>query len=1047
MNYYNHGQKGVHPIGIQRLIETSPQTNNPSLYIRSSVPFMYGVIVLRKAKDIGIQMIDNVINIFRENYPVVNNTSRFGVITLQTQLRDRGQPKSHMSIRGHHVIGDVLDLSKFWSHLYSGKISLHNYFDIEKCAVCWTGYSVDTSQTVAYMDLDEYSKEKYNDKSLHEMIEKRFLPAITLAQNELQTNFTGDKVRSQILFCARETEKGLTKFSLHVHFWNTLVNPKHFKLMLQNIQGVPKRLVWEQDSDGEWFSKEDEKNTIFDTAVYGGQKQLFRGPCCGKNGENAILRAVEFHLNENDQWTIQRTQLQMESKSNEELEEVYEMEIFHARITSPHVNGSPIGFSDLSKYEDYVKSREQKSHNLHSLTITTSVSFITDDLESFLRPIVNYELIPHFLQFRKRLQSALGAYEATVPIDFDTTTVKNEVSDNCTHIRYIHIQQDTFCETDSKHFHSKQKDSPIRYGIDLFSCTIWQYCFACGHKGRIYQWLHNHNHIAIKPLEESQWTKENLILPPHGAKGYQFLLDYFRDRFVYNLSQGNVYVYSEKMNVWTDGPLAHLTLGTMVDAINKKYEAYKNDHTSIKVKKNQLKIEEDDEMTRPEKKKELKKVIQEARKFLRKNSVFINVSANQRSKILDDIRSFTIHMSVTEMNPCYNLIPMRDGRCYDVFTGSVSPCEKHQLFTSLLNITLTDNEEEISIVNTWFEQISTGNSEKMSYLKKIAAYMLTHLMHDRMFYVLKGTGKNGKSLFKEMVLKCADGALGTSARFKNMNQQYWEKKANSNTGAEQASPESYMVIGKSVLSTDDIEQTTLDAGKIKRMVAGEQISGRPLYGAPQVIVPKAKILWTTNHTPLLNGNDNALWERFALIDFQSKWVKKQEEVQPDMYRFLQDSEKYQSIMKMTDAFFTVCSKELTKYYTSLQSDPVTGRPSTLTPFTTPPKMEKLKAEARAQQLPLADFIQKHTTDVNPYNMLDCTPIDVLFDSYLAFLDNNNEVKLRRQTTKADFHRQMVMSLEIKTLVINNETFVCVKLTERVQKKPRLDERISHDRDF
>ena len=200
-------------------------------------------------------------------------------------------------------------------------------------------------------------------------------------------------------------------------------------------------------------------------------------------------------------------------------------------------------------------------------------------------------------------------------------------------------------------------------------------------------------------------------------------------------------------------------------------------------------------------------------------------------------------------------------------------------------------------------------------------------------------------------------------------------------------------------------------------------------------------MWTTNHTPLLNGHDNALWERLSLVDFLAKWVENADLVDNTDYRFLQDNMKYQKMLTLTNAFFTVCIKTLTDYYGRLPRGP-DGKPVALTPFPVPAVMKKDKASSRAQQLPLADFLDKHTQEEK--NPLSLTSLDDLFEMYLTFLDNNNEVSLRRQTTKALFERQLNSSLEVKTVSSNGKKFVYLRVIDAVHKKQRTDTYITAD---
>lgn len=1035
-DFHGYENKGIHPIGIQRLLTVSPVTNNKNYYVLKKSLLVYGVIGIKIHKNSPPQKLQDVLQILKNNYPHVDGFSRFGVVIAQTRKYSFHE---QMTIRGLHLVGDVQDLALLWSHLSSGVTKIQN-FNIDLCCLCWGGYSVTPDRVLAYLDFDEYvpllsGKDEDDGSSfltVENVIENRIVPAINLVSRELKQTEIETKIQ---LFFGERLEKGkngLKKVSFHVHFFNVVVDVKDFKMMLKGLDTVKKR-IWRQTSNGGWVYTDDPKNNIFDTTVYGGEKQLFRGPFCGKSGEVAPLLPVELHQ-VNDKWVVKSDI--MEAKSSEELDTVKQEMIFRARITSPIIQEAGMFFADLSKFRETNNDSISRTDNS---TFEPLISIKSDHLYKMTRGMIYQDVLPKWLQMRKKQASETGGL-GYVPFTLDKNSVDDIPNPRTSYVRFITVPTDTYCSTDNSHFHSKQFKTPIRYHIDLHQCTIRQYCFACGTGGPLFHWLHTDGVITPMTEKQSDLTKEKFFLQLKDHRAVTFFAGFFRDFLLYNTVQDSVYVFNEEMKVWTSGPTANIVINRLIDKLNKLAQ----DHSVCQQEIVNRRLLEQLDVPRhsPEYKEEEKKLIKKSRKFLKKNTPFLSFSMAFRQKLMTDLRSIDLIFSVKEMNTFPHLIPMKNQHAFNVFTGDVVPCQKEHLFTSLLDVNLTDCEHDISVINEWFKQVTTGDQEKLVYVQQICAYMFTHLMHDRMFFVFKGSGKNGKSLLKELLLKSTTGAYSTDTRYKNLNQQYWEKRANSNVSSESASPESFQLIDKSILSTDDIEQTIIDAGKLKRLVAGEQISGRPLYGVPRPIFPRGKILWTSNHWPLLNGNDNALWERFSPIEFLGKWVQDPDMVNEKEFVFLQDNIKYTQILKMTDAFFTICVKELSTYYQTLESDQ-NDSPICLTPFPLPGYVKKLKSSIRAEQLPLASFVLSYTKETQ--NPLEFTPVAELFKDYLVFLENNNEGYLRKSTTRNLFERQLVTSLEVKVVKIQNESFAKLMMKERPAKKLCLDyDRVTAD---
>jgi hypothetical protein len=129
------------------------------------------------------------------------------------------------------------------------------------------------------------------------------------------------------------------------------------------------------------------------------------------------------------------------------------------------------------------------------------------------------------------------------------------------------------------------------------------------------------------------------------------------------------------------------------------------------------------------------------------------------------------------------------------------------------------------------------------------------------------------------------------------------------------------------------------------------------------------------------------------------------------YKFLQNDVAVQELLQKTDAFFTVAMRELTRYYKSLRFNVSTGQPMTLASFPVPSAVISAKAEARSQQLPLANFFRVHATQTS--EPLYFAEIGSMFFAYINFLDNENERRVRNETTQTSFVRQLATSLEIR----------------------------------
>jgi hypothetical protein len=890
-----------------------------------------------------------------------------------------------------------------------------------------------THYFVPYIDIDELGTED----GFSELWGTRVKKCI-----DLVCTFLGQwhpNPRYQVFFNSRWSDKhpGLRKYSFHVHFCQSLVgNIDSFKAALRNLSGMPARRVWTKTGPTSYKITEDPRGFIFDSSVYGGAKQLFRGPFCGKAG-NPSAKMVPVTIVEDGP-----SNFTIKSHDDDDERAAY---IFLARISSTKCDTAGMvtcalpgddekhlpPVDDMTSQDPFTFAEGEEDKEPNEIVPPTSPTY------DFLKPIIYNEVLPAWQAKRDQLAKKSSGGGFTVPLH-NLSIGKDSPHHRQAHVRVLKVKGDTFCETDSNHYHSTNPYGVISLFIDLHKCLVWQYCYACGKAGEKFYFLHVGNRVDIKDAPNAKLTKEcyyQKIDAPYG-----FLLSYYADLFCLHPPTETLYVLDSENMVWRTGSSANAVIGKLFDSVNGKYSSYIQERQTFIMESEMKVLESRRDVTPQEKLIAQKRLVEDGRKFINKHKSLMTISVSARAKFVEDLRNFPVRMRVPEMNAKAHLIPMRNLQAYDVFTGETHGFQSRNLFTGILDAELTVDSADLKSVDEWFLEIATGNREKATYLQIISGYMMTFLMHDRKFYVMKGTGKNGKGIHKQFLVSILSGCRNAEPRWKALNQNFWERKANSNSSAEAPSPEAHGMLNKTLFYTDDIERVTIDAGKVKRVVAGEVMSGRGLYSKPVVIEPKGKILWTTNHTIDLPGNDNAAWERFNQIDYNTKYVEKPEMVDVANFKILQNDVAVQELLMKTDAFFTLSVRALTTYYRSLRFNPQTGQPLTLTHFPVPDCVNAAKAEARSQQLPLANFIRTHTTPTD--HPLYFCEITELFLAYISFLDVENERRVRNETTQTSFVRQLATSLEIKC---SDSHVIGVRLTSHPAKRARTDEYVPQER--
>jgi putative DNA primase/helicase len=150
--------------------------------------------------------------------------------------------------------------------------------------------------------------------------------------------------------------------------------------------------------------------------------------------------------------------------------------------------------------------------------------------------------------------------------------------------------------------------------------------------------------------------------------------------------------------------------------------------------------------------------------------------------------------------------------------------------------------------------------ELVALYQEAQGYALTtDTRYEAMFW-FSGDGGNGKTVAITMLQRLL-GPLCFSVAFEEMG------KSNNYDLAE--------VAGKRVIfSTESERGGKLAEGHIKRIVSGERINARPIYGSPFEFTSTAKVFWAMNDLPVIKDTSNGVWRRLKLIPFLRTFTEK-----------------------------------------------------------------------------------------------------------------------------------------------------------------------------
>jgi putative DNA primase/helicase len=162
----------------------------------------------------------------------------------------------------------------------------------------------------------------------------------------------------------------------------------------------------------------------------------------------------------------------------------------------------------------------------------------------------------------------------------------------------------------------------------------------------------------------------------------------------------------------------------------------------------------------------------------------------------------------------------------------------------------------------FLEEVFYGDRALIDYIHRAVGYSLTGDTSEQSWFVLHGTGANGKSVFLDSI-KATAGAYAINMPFSVL-----ERKAYPSIPNDLA-----MLKGRRmVLSSEVNEENFLDAGRVKTLTGCDPITARFLYGEFFTFVPVAKFWLAVNHLPKVLDTSHGFWRRIKVIPFSRQFA-------------------------------------------------------------------------------------------------------------------------------------------------------------------------------
>lgn len=207
----------------------------------------------------------------------------------------------------------------------------------------------------------------------------------------------------------------------------------------------------------------------------------------------------------------------------------------------------------------------------------------------------------------------------------------------------------------------------------------------------------------------------------------------------------------------------------------------------------------------------------------------------------------------------FNLFNTQNG-FINLKQGVINDHEKQNYFTKISNVEFTD-KADCPKWEEFLDDIFLGNQELVRFVQRAVGYSLSGYTTEQVLFVLYGNGRNGKSVFLDILNEI----------FGNYSTNIQPQAIMASKNQSDASPEIAKLDGaRLVTTTEPNEGERFDEGLLKQLTGGDRVSARKLYENEFEFTPQFKLWMATNHKPYVRGRDDGIWRRFVIIPFDKQ---------------------------------------------------------------------------------------------------------------------------------------------------------------------------------
>lgn len=320
-------------------------------------------------------------------------------------------------------------------------------------------------------------------------------------------------------------------------------------------------------------------------------------------------------------------------------------------------------------------------------------------------------------------------------------------------------------------------------------------------------------------------------------------------------------------------------------------------------------------------------------------------------------------------------------------------------------------------------EMMDGDSEMVSFLRRVFGYGITGLSREHIFLVLCGKGRNGKSIMADIIREVLGGTTGEDPLAAPIQSEMLLDQGKNRSSAG-PSPDIMALRGiRIAFASETDEGQKFSPARVKWLSGGDALVGRFPHDKRNIsFSPTHLLCLLTNHKPVAPASDFPFWERLLLVEYPISFVdrKPQNDRERPMDKRLKDK-----LMRELPGILAWLVRGCLEWQD--------------TGLAAPPKVLEATAAYRDSQDDLATFVEDCCT-VNREDATLRTSATLLFDAFTIWYRENISAKYKVSQKRFG---QLMMEKFTREKVGGYYYYFGIALTEGMLE--RVEDARSHDR--